>query len=113
MNDNEILNLIKEKRYNAMCDEEYTLNNDKKNLSKLSNLRITIQTYTDLIIEIENRMNKKKRKIGDYTLREATKYCDDRAKENNGLHDCNGCPFVDICGDYLDTFDEELEIEVE
>lgn len=62
MKDNEILNLIKEKRYNASCDEEYTLNNDKKNLSKLNNLRIEIATYTDLIIEIENRMNKEKRK---------------------------------------------------
>jgi hypothetical protein len=61
MKDNEILNLIKEKRYNAMCDEEYTLNNDKRNLSKLSRLRVEIATYTDLIIEIENRMNKEKR----------------------------------------------------
>lgn len=62
MKDNEILNLIKEKRFNAMCDEEYTLNNDKKNLSKLSRLRVAIATYDDLIIEIENRMNKEKRK---------------------------------------------------
>ena len=62
MSDNEILNLIKNKRYNAMCDEEYTLNNDKKNISKLSDLRVAIQTYTDLIIEIENRMNKAKNK---------------------------------------------------
>ena len=61
MKDNEILNLIKEKRFNAACDEEYTLNNDKKNLSKLNSLRTTIATYTDLIIEIENRMNKEKR----------------------------------------------------
>ena len=60
MNDNKILNLIKEKRYNALCDYEYTLNNDKKNLSKLNSLRTTIQTYDDLIIEIENRMNKKR-----------------------------------------------------
>ena len=62
MSDNEILELIKNKRHNAMCDEEYTLNNDKKNLSKLSGLRVAIQTYTDLIIEIENRMNKAKNK---------------------------------------------------
>ena len=61
MSDNEILNLIKEKRFNASCDEEYTLNNDKKNLSKLNSLRTTIATYDDLIIEIENRMNKEKR----------------------------------------------------
>ena len=59
---NEILNLIKNKRYNAMCDEEYTLNNDKKNISKLSGLWVAIQSYTDLIIEIENRMNKAKNK---------------------------------------------------
>lgn len=62
MKDTDILNLIKEKRFNASCDEEYTLNNDKRNLSKLNNLRTTIQTYTDLIIEIENRMNKEKNK---------------------------------------------------
>lgn len=61
MKDIDILNLIKEKRFNASCDYEYTLNNDKKNLSKLNSLRTTIATYDDLIIEIENRMNKEKR----------------------------------------------------
>ena len=53
-----------------------------------------------------------KKKMGDLTLREAKKYCDDRAKEKGGTY-CIGCPFVDICGDYIDTFDEELEIEIE
>lgn len=53
-----------------------------------------------------------KKKVGDLTLREAKKYCDDRAKEKGGTYCCN-CSLVDICGDYFDTFDEELEIEIE
>lgn len=53
-----------------------------------------------------------KKKIGDLTLREAKKYCDDRAEVYGGTY-CNYCPFSDICGDFIDTFDEELEIEIE
>lgn len=53
-----------------------------------------------------------KKKIGDLTLREAKEYCHDRAKAKGGTY-CDGCPFIDICGDYIDTFYEELEIEIE
>lgn len=53
-----------------------------------------------------------KKKIRDLTLKEATKYCKDKAKAKGGVY-CDGCPLVDICGDYLDTFDEELEFEIE
>lgn len=53
-----------------------------------------------------------KKKIGDLTLKEAKKYCDDRAKANGGTY-CIDCPLVDVCGDYINVFDEELEIEIE
>jgi hypothetical protein len=56
-----------------------------------------------------------KKKSGDLTLREAKKYCDNRAKEKGGTY-CGDCPLSKICGDYLDTFDEEdldQEVEVE
>lgn len=56
-----------------------------------------------------------KKKVKDLTLSEAKKYCDDKAKEKDGVY-CIDCPLANICGDYLDGFDDEdlnQEIEVE
>ena len=56
-----------------------------------------------------------KKKIGDLTLKEAKKYCDDRAKEKGGTY-CHNCPLLIICGYYIDIYEEEdlnQEIEVE
>ena len=47
-----------------------------------------------------------KKKIGDLTLKELSELCIKRK-------DCNDCPLLDVCGEYIDTFDEELEIEIE
>ena len=71
MNVEDILNLIKEKRNNAVLDYQRTLNELNKESKKcndineyltlafnLKSLQGTIETYDDLICHIESHMNK-------------------------------------------------------
>ncbi len=52
-----------------------------------------------------------KKKIGELTFNEVVSIC--KKQEKNAFLYCNHCPLADICNEPFDTFDEELNEEIE